>query len=560
MPLQVYQMHFMVSFITAILFLAMIFIKSEKYISIRCICDREICFCAIYKGGYKSRSIVYTDIKDYITTEHISKPCLASSEFRYIGHMLKSDAQKYHDCQYIHVLLPLHAHALLIHMTECHKLAKDHHIKAGSRSTLTVMKKLFTEHKCDDKECSAFLTVFEMVPCKKERKKTQRNKAEGVKTSVEKTKIRNNIRERVTAHHHKKDADILQDKSEKNMENSANDLASVFPPSPLDETLSHKVITAACKRFEPQQFEEGGCAVCGQLVPLSSLSKLSAVKNFLHILNAPGMTQQERYKCSDKLHEYPYAIDHSCHQICNVCRASIRCSKVPKMALANGLWLGAVPEVLSSLRYIEKMLVAQIRHSFCSIRIASGMRKMKAHAIAYQQPIPKIYNILPPPKEDIEEVIAIMFTGPCKPTSADFKRTPFLVRQDHVKKALEWLILNHADYEDVTISSNNLNEYPEDMPPVSVEYKAMTHNKTSEGTSVHDMEDEDGTEEGDCAFTVHGLTGQQLTTMTTNAVKIKALTYLNSQGKFLAIGHGEQPESIWHNLLESPSLARASTQ
>ncbi|KAF8702360.1 hypothetical protein AX14_014404 [Amanita brunnescens Koide BX004] len=159
------------------------------------------------------------------------------------------------------------------------------------------------------------------------------------------------------------------------------------------------------------------------------------------------------------------------------------------------------------------------------------MRKMKAHAIAYQQPIPKVYNILPPPKVDVEEVIAIMFT----------------VRRNHVKRALEWLILNHIDYADVILSTENLNEYPEDMPPVSVEYKQMLHNKTPEGTSVHDMEEEDGTAEGDCAFTVHGLTGQEFNIMTTNAVKMKALHHLNSQGKFLAIGHKEEAESIWNN-------------
>ena len=112
---------------------------------------------------------------------------------------------------------------------------------------------------------------------------------------------------------------------------------------------------------------------------------------------------------------------------------------------------------------------------------------------------------------------------------------------------MEWLILNHSDYEDVRISNKNLNEYPEDMPPVSIEYKQMQHNKTPEGTSVHDMEVEDGTEEGDCAFTVHGLSGHDLTVMSTNAIKVKALQHLNSQGKVLAVGHAKEPESIWHN-------------
>jgi hypothetical protein len=106
--------------------------------------------------------------------------------------------------------------------------------------------------------------------------------------------------------------------------------------------------------------------------------------------------------------------------------------------------------------------------------------------------------------------------------------------------------LNHSDYEDVVMSVDNLNEYPENMPPVSIEYKQMQHNKTPEGTSVHDMDVKDGTE-GDCAFTVHGLTGQDLTIMTTNAIKIRALHHLNSEGKILAIGHAQEPESIWHN-------------
>ena len=326
-----------------------------------------------------------------------------------------------------------------------------------------------------------------------------------------------------------------------------DDLASVFPPDPVDKILSHQIVTAACAKLKPGAFEEAGCAICGQLVTMSKLSKLSAMKQYLHSLENPGTSRQERYKLSDKIKPYPIAIDHSCHKICDICRSSLRQGKVPRYALANGLWIGSVPDVLSSLRYIEKMLVAKIRHSCCSIRIASGMRKMKAHSIAYQQPIPKVYNILPPPKEEIEEVVAIMFTGPCAPTSADFRRTPFLVRRNHVKKALEWLILNHSDYENVRISNENLNEYPEDMPPVSIEYKQMQHNKTPEGTSVHDMEVEDGTEEGDCAFTVHGLTGHDLNVMSTNAIKVKALQHLNSQGKILAIGHAQEPESIWHN-------------
>ena len=50
--------------------------------------------------------------------------------------------------------------------------------------------------------------------------------------------------------------------------------------------------------------------MCGQLVPISLLSRLSAVKSYLHLLEAPGFTRQERHKASDKIHEYPLAMDH----------------------------------------------------------------------------------------------------------------------------------------------------------------------------------------------------------------------------------------------------------
>ena len=86
----------------------------------------------------------------------------------------------------------------------------------------------------------------------------------------------------------------------------------------------------------------------------------------------------------------------------------------------------------------------------------------------------------------MDDVLAILFTGPCKPTSEDLKRTPFLVRRNHVAKALEWLKLNHCDYADIEISSKNLDQYDENSSPVSIEYRESNANKVVEGTSVFD--------------------------------------------------------------------------
>ncbi|KDQ49115.1 hypothetical protein JAAARDRAFT_201128 [Jaapia argillacea MUCL 33604] len=51
---------------------------------------------------------------------------------------------------------------------------------------------------------------------------------------------------------------------------------------------------------------------------------------------------------------------------------------------------------------------------------------MKANAIIFANPSAKIYKHLPPLKKDLEEILAIIFTGPHKPTEDDLKRIPLL--------------------------------------------------------------------------------------------------------------------------------------
>jgi len=103
-------------------------------------------------------------------------------------------------------------------------------------------------------------------------------------------------------------------------------------------------------------------------------------------------------------------------------------NKIPKLALANNLWIGNVPDELKCLRFVEKILIACVRHTCSFVKVASEMRKMKANVVAFESPIPQIYGILPPPQDDLDDVLAIMFTGPSKPSQNDIGRTPFLVR------------------------------------------------------------------------------------------------------------------------------------
>jgi hypothetical protein len=321
-----------------------------------------------------------------------------------------------------------------------------------------------------------------------------------------------------------------------------------FPPAPLDKNLRKLITETACNRMKAQDISEAGCAVCGELLPLGGMSRLKAVKQQLHILAASGISRVERKRSSCPLREYKGPIlDYNCSLICDSCRSSVRQGKVPELALANGLWIGDVPLELKCLNFVEKMLVARVRHTCAYVKVASGMRKMTANVIAFQSPVPKVYNILPPPRDDLDEVLAILYTGPCKPTPDDLKRLPFFVRRNNVVKALEWLKLNHRDYADIDISQENLKQYSETAIPVSIEYRQCSSNKVPEGTSKHDLEAEHGVMEGECAFSVHGLTGESIEMMSSEALKAAALKHLNIGGSMLAVGHSSKPESMYNN-------------
>ena len=322
-----------------------------------------------------------------------------------------------------------------------------------------------------------------------------------------------------------------------------------FPPKPVDNNLSHKIVSDFCKNLTPDALEEAGCAVCGQLVPVTQLTRLKAVKNLLHMLHASGVTRLERSSSTQPIREIKGPVlDYTCDRVCDNCQQSLRNGKTPPCALANGLWLGAVPEVLSCLTYVEKLLVARVRVNSCFVRVASsGLRKMASHVIAFKSPVPKIYQKLPPPIEDLDEVLAILFTGPCEPTVKEFQRTPLLVRRNHVAQALEWLKLNHSDYADLEIAYDELDRYPEDSPPVSIHYQHSLTNKVAEGTSVFDDALDDGVDQGDCPFVVHGLMGEQLDTKSVTALKGIALRHWNNHGGALAISHDDSPQSIYNN-------------
>ncbi|KAJ3977500.1 hypothetical protein EV361DRAFT_968112 [Lentinula raphanica] len=279
-----------------------------------------------------------------------------------------------------------------------------------------------------------------------------------------------------------------------------------YPPPPLTQSKVNKVISQWNEAFSPDKFQEAGCVVCGQLTP--------HVSNLLSVLEADGVTQKQRSSTHDPIQEHTGPVlDHSAGSH----------GSVPKLALAHGLWLGDVPDKICFVR-VQK----SAGNKYC---------KLVSNVIAFENPTPHIYNVLPPPRKDMDDVLAVMFSGTSKPTDDDYKNALLLLRHHVIAPALEWLIVNHFDYTD----------YPENVPPVAVEFFKKGTNRNAEGVN-------DGVDGDQCVFTVHGVVGDSLKNMTTQQLKGIAAQHLDNEGKLLRVAHSSSPESLWNNTHLYPKM------
>jgi hypothetical protein len=133
-----------------------------------------------------------------------------------------------------------------------------------------------------------------------------------------------------------------------------------FPPLPPSAKLCQNIVSDFCADTSPDVFEEVGCAVCGKLTLICKMEELSEVEN-IHLLKVHGVTGRARCKSSDPVSELRGVIlAPNCNRVCPICVDSLEKNKVPTLALANGLWVGKIPDELKDLPYAEQLLIARI--------------------------------------------------------------------------------------------------------------------------------------------------------------------------------------------------------
>ncbi|KAJ7441883.1 hypothetical protein FB451DRAFT_1057968 [Mycena latifolia] len=332
-----------------------------------------------------------------------------------------------------------------------------------------------------------------------------------------------------------------------------------FPPRPLTFRQTHRMLTKYCNGMRPRQFLESGCAVCGCLVSVKKLSPIGDFTRYFEVLEKSGVTRKERFSSTDPIEELDGPIlAEGCDKVCVDCEIALVNHKIPKNVLALHNWIGQVPDQLKDLKYAECLMIARVRHNRCVVRVNSGRVRMSANAIMFSQPVVKVYNKLPPSRDEMHQILAFIYTGSEQPTPEYFDRTPLLVRRSKVLAALEWLKLNHEGYADLEISMENLDMYSERDILVTVDFRCTSaesdHSVPNAARAVNDDNEEFGTETGECTFAVHGLTGEEYAKATMSSLKAVALDHVTRKGCMLGIGRSEHPVSMYDNVEAYPGM------
>ncbi|KAF8802937.1 hypothetical protein BYT27DRAFT_7110922 [Phlegmacium glaucopus] len=217
-------------------------------------CERILTY-----GGGRQHEFSALEVEPYITAGYgFNCECT----FKFVDHVDSLGRLAYPITQnWIHANIPLPNILPYLSVRVALKIACLHHLQIGSHVPKSEICRIFEGHNCIS--CNLYSTVFAIVDSKAVRCR-QREAGKLVDNS--------------SASH----------VTDGNLPNT-----TLFPLPPVNPELSQKIINDFCADSSPSAMEEAGCAVCGQLVPVSQLTWLKAVKNFLHVLQVPGVTRIE---------------------------------------------------------------------------------------------------------------------------------------------------------------------------------------------------------------------------------------------------------------------------
>ena len=175
--------------------------------------------------------------------------------------------EMYPPSKYVYAAIPLVLMMDVLLLINIQAIATLHGIAVSSQCNAVSLKSYIGEHNCS--ECSGYVTVFSIE------KNAAKKHVDRTVKSIAKTNALKASDKNMT--HRKEEMP------------STDDVSISFLPEPASKDLEHAIIRDACKHMDLENFEEVGCAVCGELKLRKDTSHLKSMKNLWKILEAPGV-------------------------------------------------------------------------------------------------------------------------------------------------------------------------------------------------------------------------------------------------------------------------------
>ena len=166
--------------------------------------------------------------------------------------------------------------------------------------------------------------------------------------------------------------------------------------------------------------------------------------------------------------------------MCLECIRPLERRTVPKLSLANNLWIGEIPSVLTGLTIPEQLLIARHyprcyifklypRDVDSHIPLDQLYTGIAGNASLFELNTQEVVEMIkgqrmPSSVQTLASIIAITFVG-SKILPKDWLKKTFRVRREVVYEALVWLQSHNPIYADIKIDENRMRELPEDDVP-----------------------------------------------------------------------------------------------
>jgi len=165
--------------------------------------------------------------------------------------------------------------------------------------------------------------------------------------------------------------------------------------------------------------------------------------------------------------------------ICDECLTNLRKNRLPRLALANNMWIGDIPFELAVLTLPERVLIARnfpAAHIVKLFPLKKGAPStncaLRGNVSTYRLDMDEIAdmvqgNIMPNPSQILASTIGVTIIGP--KNVRERSMPGFLwVRRSRIRNALCWLQSNNPLYVDIIISEERLDAIASNGIPVEI--------------------------------------------------------------------------------------------